>query len=132
LNAQGQVVVAGSANIVAYVAANPNARYVVAGSGALSNGGRNSFPLGRTNNFDASLMKRISFTERMSLSFGAQFFNLFNHSQFVGGYLSDVSAYSTAAISNKFLVPSSTSFGQYNNFFPSNSRQLQLVARFVF
>ncbi len=132
LNSAGQVVPAGSASIVAYVATNPNARYVVAGSGALANGGRNSFPLGRTNNIDASLMKKLNFTETKSLSFGAQFFNLFNHSQFVGGYLSDVQAYSTAAISRNFLVPNNAAFGQINNFFPSNSRQLQLVARIVF
>jgi hypothetical protein len=135
INAQGQVVAAGSANsasIVAYVAKNPGARYITAGLGALANGGRNSFPLGRENNIDFSLMKRLSFTERMNLTFGAQFFNLFNHSQFTGGFLSDVSANSTAAISRNFLVPSSSSFGAYQQFFPSNSRQLQLVAKFVF
>jgi hypothetical protein len=132
LNAAGQAVAAGNAGIVAYVANNPNARYVVAGLGALSNGGRNSFPLGRTNNIDAALMKKISFTERINLSFGAQFFNLLNHSQFTGGYLSDVQPYKTNAISRSFLVPSSATFGQINNFFPSNSRQLQLVGRIVF
>lgn len=132
LNAQGQAVAAGSANIVAYVANNSNARYVTAGLGALANGGRNSFPLGRTNNFDAALMKRINFSERVSVNFGAQFFNLLNHSQFTGGYISDVTPYSTAAISRNFLVPSNAAFGQYSQFFPSNSRQLQLVARFAF
>ncbi len=132
LNSAGQAVAAGSASIVAYVANNSNARYVTAGSGALANGGRNSFPLGRTNNFDVSLSKHINLTERFRFDVGAQFFNLFNHSQFTGGYLSDVTPYNTSAISRNFLVPSSSSFGQYNNFFPSNSRQLQLVAHFVF
>ncbi len=37
LNAAGQVVAAGSPSIVAYVANNPNARYIVAGLGARSN-----------------------------------------------------------------------------------------------
>lgn len=132
VNAQGQPLAAGNANIVAYVANNPGARYITAGLGALANGGRNSFPLGRENNIDFSLMKRLSFSERMNLTFGAQFFNLFNHSQFTGGFLSDVSLNSTAAISRNFLVPSSSSFGAYQQFFPSNSRQLQLVAKFVF
>jgi hypothetical protein len=132
LSATGQTLAAGNAGIVAYVANNANARYVVAGLGAVSNGGRNSFPLGRTNNFDAALMKKINFTERKSLAFGAQFFNLLNHSQFTGGYLSDVSPFQTNAISRNVLVPSSSSFGQINNFFPSNSRQLQLVGRIVF
>ncbi len=132
LNAAGQAVAANSSSIVAYVARNPNAQYIVAGAGARANGGRNTFPLGRTNNIDASLSKHLNFTERLKFDIGAQFFNLLNHSQFTGGYLSDVSSYSTAAISRNFLVPSSTSFGQYSQFFPSNSRQLQLVAHFVF
>lgn len=132
LNAAGQPVAAGSSNIVAYVANNSGARYVVAGLGALSNGGRNSFPLGRTNNFDLALMKRINFNEHTNLAFGGQFFNLLNHSQFTGGYLSDVAPNSTALISRSFLIPSSPTFGQYNDFLPSNSRQVQLVARIVF
>ncbi|MBV8829120.1 MAG: TonB-dependent receptor [Acidobacteriaceae bacterium] len=132
LNAAGQAVKAGSASIVAYVANNPNARYIVAGLGALPTGGRNTFPLGRTNNVDASLSKHLNFTERFKFDIGAQFFNLFNHSQFTGGFLSDVTPNSTAAISRTFLVPSSSSFGQYSQFFPSNSRQLQLVAHFIF
>ena len=43
INAAGQVVAANSASIVAYVAKNPNARYIQAGAGAFANGGRNTF-----------------------------------------------------------------------------------------
>jgi hypothetical protein len=139
LTATGARVAAGTScssgackNIVAYLALNPNARYVTAGLGAYDNGGRNTLPMGRTNNIDAALKKRISINERMSLDFGAQFFNLFNHSQFTGGYLSDVTPYQTNAISSVVFTPRSTSFGQINNFFPSNSRQLNLVAHFTF
>ncbi len=46
-NAAGQAVPAGNASIVAYVANSPNARYVVAGVGALANAGRNTFPSNR-------------------------------------------------------------------------------------
>ena len=135
-NAAGQV--STGSDIVAYVANNSGARYVVAGAGALSNGGRNTFPLGRTNNFDVSLTKRINLTERFRFDIGAQAFNLFNHAQFVGGYLNDVNPFFTNAISRAFLVPSSSFFGAYNQgtpevgFFPSNARAVQLVAHFVF
>jgi hypothetical protein len=132
LNATGQVVAAGSPNIVAYVAVNPNARYVTAGLGALSNTGRNTLPLGRTNNIDVSLTKKLQIRERLFFQIGAQFFNLFNHSQFTGGYLSDVTPYITNAINRNVFVQSSSSFGQINQFFPSNSRQMSLVARFTF
>ena len=117
---------------VAYVANNPNARYIVAGTGALSNGGRNTLPLDATNNIDASLTKRFNFTERMAMQIGVQAFNAFNHAQFVGGYLSDVSPFGTAAISRSFLIPSSSSFDQYQQYVPSNARSMQLVAKFTF
>ena len=126
------MVKAGDPSIVAYVAKNPNARYIVAGLGAFATSGRNTFPLSHTNNFDAALMKRVNFTERFRGEIGAQVFNVFNHSQFVGGYLSDVNPFGTASISRNFLVPSSASFGQFDQFFPSNSRVVQLVAKFVF
>ena len=135
-NAAGQV--STGTDIVAYVANNSDARYVVAGKGALSNGGRNTFPLGRTNNFDVALTKRINITERFRFDIGAQAFNLFNHAQFVGGYINDVNPFFTNAIDRSFLVPSSSNFGAYNQgtpnigFFPSNARQLQLVAHFIF
>jgi len=85
-----------------------------------------------------ALTKRINITERFRFDISAQAFNLLNHPQFVGGWLNDVTPYGTASISRSFLVPSSSSFGAYNQgtpevgFFPSNSRALQLVARFSF
>ena len=132
LSSTGQHLAAGSANIVAYVAQSANARYVVAGLGALSDAGRNTLPLGRINDFDASLLKRISITERFKMDFGIQTFNLFNHSQFTGGRISDVNFYNTASISRSFLIPNNAQFGQYNLFLPSNSREVQLVAHFIF
>ncbi len=143
LNAAGQIITAPTAigacappapcsAIVAYVATNPNARYVTAGLGALSNTGRNTYSLGRTNNIDFALTKRIQVHERYAFTIGGQFFNLFNHSQFTGGFLSDVTPNNTAAISRNFLVPSNPAFGAIQQFLPSNSRQLNLVARFTF
>jgi hypothetical protein len=118
---------------VAYVANNPNARYIVAGPGALANSGRNTFPLAPTNNFDASLKKRVNINERMAVEFGAQAFNVFNHAQFTGGFLSDVSTFTGGNLINRtFLVPSSPYFGQYQGYLSSNPRGMQLVAKFTF
>jgi hypothetical protein len=36
------------------------------------------------NNWDISFIKRTDFTERVSMQFRAEFFNLFNHTQFAG------------------------------------------------
>ena len=122
----------GSSSIVAYVANNANATYIKAEQGAWPNAGRNTLPLGRTNNFDLSLTKRFSFRERYKLELGAQAFNAFNHAQFVGGYISDVTYFQTNFISRNFLIPGNSSFGQHDQFFPSNSRIVQIVGRIAF
>lgn len=129
-NAAGQS--STGSDIVAYVANNPGARYIVAGAGARSNSGRNTLPLAYINNVDLALIKRVNITERFKFDIGAQAFNVFNHAQFIGGYINDVNAYGTAAISRAFLVPSSSDFGRYDQFLPSNSRALQLAAHFRF
>jgi Carboxypeptidase regulatory-like domain len=130
-NAAGQKVAAGSGSIVAYVANNPNARYIVAGSGALANSGRNTFPLHPINNIDANVKKRFSFSEHRSFDIGAQIYNLFNHAQYTGGYLSDVASRGYTNARND-LVPSDGLFGRFDQFYSSNSRKMQIVAHFTF
>jgi len=119
--------------IVAYVANNPNARYIVARPGAYANGGRNTFPLDPINNIDFSLRKRFTIGEQKRLEFAGQFYNLFNHPQFVAGYTNDVAPLkNTTAGFNNFLIPSNALFGQYQQFLSSNSRSIQIVARLTF
>ena len=50
---------------MAYVANSSTARYVIAGSGAIANGGRNTFPLKPTDNIDAALYKHFNISERL-------------------------------------------------------------------
>jgi hypothetical protein len=119
-------------NIVAYVANTPNARFITAGLGALSNSGRNNYPLAHINNFDASLRKSINFTERIKFDIGVQAFNLFNHSQFVGGFINDVAPDQTETVSTAFLQAKNSQFGNYPGYFPSNSRTAQLTAHITF
>jgi Carboxypeptidase regulatory-like domain len=130
-NSAGQAVAMGDPSTVAYVANSSNARYVVAGLGALANGGRNTFPLKPTDNIDLGVKKRFNITESMSFDIGAQFFNIFNHAQYTGGYLSDVNFNSFTGARND-LVPGDPLFGRFDQFYSSNSRQLQLVAHFTF
>ncbi len=130
-NSAGQAVAMGDPSTVAYVANNSNARYVVAGLGALANAGRNTFPLRPTDNIDMGVKKRFNVTENISFDIGAQFFNIFNHAQYTGGYLSDVNFNSFTGARND-LVPGDPLFGRFDQFYSSNSRQLQLVAHFTF
>ena len=133
-NAKGQISGTASkpgADTVAFVATNPNARFVVAGAGALANGGRNDFPLKRTNNIDLGVSKRFNFTERVRLEVTAQFFNVLNHPQYTGGYLTDAAG-SQQINSRSDLIPSSSTFGRFDLFYSSNSRLGQLSAKIVF
>lgn len=45
--------------------------------------GRNAIRGPRINNWDLSLIKRTSITERAKIEFRAEFFNAFNHVQFL-------------------------------------------------
>jgi len=129
-NAQGQVATT-SGSIVAYVANNSNARYVIAGSGALANSGRNTFPLHRINNIDMALKKRFTFAERYSFELGAQAYNVFNHPQFTGGNTDDVAPNGYINARND-LVPSDPLFGRFDQFYSSNSRFVQVFGRITF
>ncbi len=130
-NALGQAVGAGSSSIVAYVANSSTARYISAGSGALANGGRNTFPLHPTNNIDLSLKKRLSFGERYSFDVGVQVYNVFNHPQWTGGSVDDVASQGFIGARNE-LVPGDPLFNRFDLFYSSNSRTAQVFAHVVF
>jgi hypothetical protein len=129
-NSAGQVATS-SGSIVAYVANNSSARYIIAGSGALAIGGRNTFPLHRINNIDLNLKKRFNFTERIAFDIGAQMYNLLNHPQFTGGYVNDVASRGFTGARND-LVPSDPLFGRFDQFYSSNSRVVQVFAHVTF
>ena len=131
--------------IVAYQANNPKAQYIRTGLGAFSNLGRNTLAGRPTNNLDLSVTKAVSVSERYRFEVGAQAGNLFNHPQYLptdptlagqGIGVNDVApqgAFTTAGASYQSLVtPGKTNFNQPNLVFPSNSRTLGLVAKFVF
>jgi hypothetical protein len=131
VNRAGSTVPFGTAGIVAYVATNRSAQYWVAREGALANGGRMTLPLGRINDRDVQIKKGFSFTESRKLEFAAQFFNLFNHPQYVSGYINQVQFKNSNTTRNN-LFPNDPTFNHPDQQYPSNARYLQLTARFVF
>jgi hypothetical protein len=72
-------------NVVAWVASNPNARYIQSGYGTYPNAGRNTEPMRPINNLDLSLMKKFNLTERVQFQLMGQALNLFNHPQYIAG-----------------------------------------------
>jgi len=122
-----------SADTVGYYATSPGAYYVGGGAGALANAGRNTLPGRPTNNLDATAEKRFNFTERYAFEFQAQAFNVLNHPQFISGSINTVNSLGdTSGLTTSYLQAASGSFNRPDVTFSSNSRVLQLAAKFVF
>ena len=118
----GATVAAGSANIVAYVASNPNARYVQAGQGAFPNGGRDTLRMNPIDNIDFQILKRFQLKERVRLELGGQFSNLLNHPQWTGDLLNDVYPLTGYTSYRNMLLPADPNFNFGSDlYYPSNS-----------
>lgn len=114
--------------IVGYLANDPNARYVQAGSGVFPNAGRMTLPLRGINNFDASLGKYFGITEKVRFQFKINAYNALNHAQFTPGSINTVAAVSRTD-TRSYLLPQNPSFNNPEDAFGSNPRVVQLVGR---
>jgi carboxypeptidase family protein len=121
-----------SAGVVGYLAINPNAQYVQAGYGALANIGRNTLQLAPINDIDITALKRFNITERFRIEFQAQAFNLFNHPQYVGGFINDIAPIGFTGSQRVVLEPQSSDFNNPSSQFASNARTLQLALKIFF
>jgi hypothetical protein len=117
---------------VGYLATNPNARYIAAGSGVAPNAGRNSVPLKGINNWDFSLYKNFAIREGKTIQFHGGFYNFFNHPQYAPGSISTVGATSTNTLSRSFLNPGHADFMKVTDYFDSHPRSVQLSLRIQF
>jgi hypothetical protein len=127
-NSQGQV--------VAFLATNPNARYVVAPKGVLPNAARNTAQLRPIDDVDMTFAKNFNLGHEggpKKLQLQGRFFNMFNHPQYTGGYLNDVASigYTSTAVRN-FLIPGNSTFMQPSQVFSSNPRSITISAKFIF
>ena len=120
------------APIVAYVVKNPNARYIQAGPGADANGGRNLQPTRPIDNVDVSIIKHFrAGPERFRIDLGAQALNLFNHPQFIPGFLNNVqlvNTFTTSVLS--YVQVSNPNFNNPTLAFGSEPRVVKVLARF--
>jgi len=116
---------------VAYLANNPNAQFIRASYGAYANSSRGNVQTPPINNFDISAAKHLKFGERYTLDFMAQAFNLFNHPQFVTGFINDVASLGNTG-SRNYLLPASSGFLKAKDNFSSNPRTMQLALKFSF
>lgn len=124
--------------VVAYCASsdgavcdNPNAQYVVAGSGALATTGRSILRTPNINNWDLSVAKHLAITERYRVEIIMGAFNIFNHAQFTTGSVNQATGISDTT-QRDFLIPSKSTFNIPRVTWPSNARQVVIGAKFTF
>jgi hypothetical protein len=116
---------------VAYVANNPNAQYIRAQVGAFPTSGRNILPMQGINNWDLSVFKNFTVSERVKLNLRADFYNAFNHPQYTPGRINNVVARNRANTVN-YLTPGTSVFGAWDQVYTSNPREMQVGARVTF
>jgi hypothetical protein len=130
---------ASRAYVVGYVANDPNAYYVGGdtangyGKYMMPNARRNTLAMPHINNFDFTILKRINFTEHQSLEFQAQALNLFNHAQYVPGYINDVAPIGyTGSNVLSMLEPDTSAFNKPKAVFSNSPRGILLALKFNF
>lgn len=123
----------GAGPVVAYLANNPNARYIQTGAGAESTIGRNTFLLPAINNFDFSIFKNFRIGETKFIQIRADFFNALNHPQYVPGSVNSVDPVGTTGLTTlNQVTPLTPDFLNPSAVLSSNPRVIQLAARFNF
>ncbi|HET9712857.1 MAG TPA: hypothetical protein VFP64_13270, partial [Pyrinomonadaceae bacterium] len=131
-NEDGTCAIDDAARIVGYVATDPNAQYVQAGLGALSNGGRNSLLLPAIKNLDFSIFKNFAIGEgSKKIQLRADFYNAFNHPQYIPGSIDGVEPITTTGVSQINTVGQSD-FDVPSHVFSSHPRVIQFALRFDF
>jgi hypothetical protein len=127
-----------SGDVVGYYAVNPNAKYIVAGTGALASSGRSTLSSPPINNWDLTVSKSVKFAEKLEIRMQFQALNVLNHPEFTTGLVNQANSFSiTGTGQRNVLIPSSAnlSAGVFDNWrseFSSNSRIVQLGAKFIF
>lgn len=130
-------------DVVAYLADDPNAMFVQAPEGTLPNGGRSLLNLNPIDDLDLTVAKRFNLTERSRLEFSIRAFNIFNHPQYVGGYVDDVHPFGPGGggyaqgtplgdLARSAITPGSSVFEDWNQAFSSNPRQITLALKLTF
>ena len=129
---EGNCSIPDAERIVGYLADNPNAQYIQAGLGALSNAGRNTLLLPPIKNLDFSIFKNFGIGEgSKKIQLRADLYNAFNHPQYVPGSVDGVEPIATTGVAQINTV-GQTDFNVPSHVFSSHPRVIQLALRFDF
>ena len=122
-----------SGGTVAYLVTDPTAQYIKAGPGAFATTPRNTLAAPHINNVDLTFLKRLNITERQVIEFQFQATNIFNHAQYVPGYISDVAPLGyTGGNVRSVLLAGDPTFNNWASAFSNHPRNLVLVLKYSF
>jgi outer membrane receptor protein involved in Fe transport len=118
---------------IGYLAADPTARYVIAGPDVKATIGRNSFRSPGFGVMNLSLGKKIKMTESAYFQVKADFYNVLNHQNFT---ISNANVFSTSGVTAATTNAGYVAIGDPNflnpKIFTGGNRQIALTAKFVF
>jgi hypothetical protein len=118
---------------IGYTPVNGNARYLVAGGGALTNVGRNSFFSPGFSVLNLSVGKKVNFSETKYLQVKADVFNILNHPNYAvsNGNVFSVAGVTTATTTPGYVQPFDPNFLN-SRLFSGGIRSMTLALKFVF
>jgi hypothetical protein len=118
---------------IGYTPVDPKAKYVVAGSGAVTTVGRNSFRTPGLTNFNLSLSKSVHFGETKYLQLRADAFNVLNHPSFAlsNGSVFNAAGIAAALANGGYAQPANAAFLN-SRAFGGGIRQMTLGLKFIF
>jgi hypothetical protein len=118
---------------IGYLAADPTAKYLVAGPDVKATIGRNSFRSPGFGVMNLSLGKTLKLTESTHLQLKADFYNVLNHKNFT---ISNANVFSTAGVTTATSNPGYIQIADPNflnsKIFSGGNRQMTITAKFVF
>jgi len=118
---------------IGYLAADPNAKYVIAGPDVKATLGRNSFRSPGFGVMNLSVGKKVKLTESAYFQLKADFFNALNHKNFT---ISNGNVFSTSGVTAATSNPGYVNITDPNflnpKIFSGGNRQITLTAKFVF
>jgi outer membrane receptor protein involved in Fe transport len=118
---------------IGYLAADPSAKYVIAGPDVRATIGRNSFRSPGFGVMNLSLGKKVRLTESVYFQLKADFYNVLNHKNFT---ISNGNVFSTSGVTAATSNPGYVSITDPNflnpKIFSGGNRQATLTAKFVF
>src|SRR5215475_576895 len=118
---------------IGYLAADPSAKYVIAGPDVRATIGRNSFRSPGFGVMNLSLGKKVRMTESAYFQLKADFYNVLNHKNFT---ISNANVFSTTGVTAATSNPGYVNITDPNflnpKIFSGGNRQISLAAKFVF